>query len=214
MGAPEGSDVGTPVGGLVGSADGLVGTDVGTPVGLVVGTPVGDSVVGTDDGAGVGSGTMTCSLRAPSSASFTNCRRRPSGALLDGLWAAAGAARQASATSAAIDRIFVGFAVSGLALDPRGVRRGLPGAGVGAQIASLAHAAGGHNFWADATPTYLSYLSTMFPRRAARWRPRAARTPRAAPPLAVFPARLPLMSSGQKGCHSAAPAAHSSLASL
>ena len=32
-GAPEGSDVGTPVGGLVGSADGLVGTDVGTPVG-------------------------------------------------------------------------------------------------------------------------------------------------------------------------------------
>ena len=127
MGAPEGSDVGTPVGGLVGSADGLVGTDVGTPVGFVVGTPVGDSVVGTDDGAGVGSGTMTCSLRAPSSASLTNCRRRPSGALLDGLWAAAGAARQASATSAAIDRIFVGFAVSGLALDPRGVRRGLPG---------------------------------------------------------------------------------------
>ena len=142
MGAPEGSDVGTPVGGLVGSADGLVGTDVGTPVGFVVGTPVGDSVVGTDDGAGVGSGTMTCSLRAPSSASLTNCRRRPSGALLDGLWAAAGAARQASATSAAIDRIFVGFAVSGLALDPRGVRRGLPGAGVGAQIASKAHAAG------------------------------------------------------------------------
>ena len=136
MGAPEGSDVGTPVGGLVGSADGLVGTDVGTPVGFVVGTPVGDSVVGTDDGAGVGSGTMTCSLRAPSSASLTNCRRRPSGALLEGLWAAAGAARQASATSAAIDRIFVGFAVSGLALDPRGVRRGLPGAGVGAQIAS------------------------------------------------------------------------------
>ena len=136
MGAPEGSDVGTPVGGLVGSADGLVGTDVGTPVGFVVGTPVGDSVVGTDDGAGVGSGTMTCSLRAPSSASFTNCRRRPSGALLDGLWAAAGAARQASATSAAIDRIFVGFAVSGLALDPRGGRRGLPGAGVGAKIAA------------------------------------------------------------------------------
>ena len=128
--------MGTPVGGLVGSADGLVGTDVGTPVGFVVGTPVGDSVVGTDDGAGVGSGTMTCSLRAPSSASLTNCRRRPSGALLDGLWAAAGAARQASATSAAIDRIFAGFAVSGLALDPRGVRRGLPGAGVGAQIAS------------------------------------------------------------------------------
>ena len=166
MGAPEGSDVGTPVGGLVGSADGLVGTDVGTPVGLVVGTPVGDSVVGTDDGAGVGSGTMTCSLRAPSSASLTNCRRRPSGALLDGLWAAAGAARQASATSAAIDRIFVGFAVSGLALDPRGVRRGLPGAGVGAQIASLARLAGGHNFWADATPTYLSYFNDEMPRRA------------------------------------------------
>ena len=151
MGAPEGSDVGTPVGGLVGSADGLVGTDVGTPVGLVVGTPVGDSVVGTDDGAGVGSGTMTCSLRAPSSASLTNCRRRPSGALLEGLCAAAGAARQAAATSAAAQRparrglramslpcrgIFGGFAVSGLALDPRGVRRGLPGVGAGAKIAS------------------------------------------------------------------------------
>ena len=151
MGAPEGSDVGTPVGGLVGSADGLVGTDVGTPVGLVVGTPVGDSVVGTDDGAGVGSGTMTCSLRAPSSASLTNCRRRPSGALLDGLWAAAGAARQARATSAAIDRIFAGFAVSGLALDPRGVRRGLPGAGVGAQIASPLGLCCGYNFWGTAT---------------------------------------------------------------
>ena len=79
---------------------------------------------------------MTCSLRAPSSASATSRRFRPSGALLEGLWAAAGAARQARATSAAIDRIFVGFAVSGLALDPRGVRRGLPGGGVGAQIAS------------------------------------------------------------------------------
>ena len=33
-------------------------------------------------------------------------------------------------------RIFAGFAVSGLALDPRGVRRGLPGVGVGAKIAS------------------------------------------------------------------------------
>ena len=130
MGAPEGSDVGTPVGGLVGSADGLVGTDVGTPVGFVVGTPVGDSVVGTDDGAGVGSGTMTCSLRAPSSASLTNCRRRPSGALLDGLWAAAGAARQASATSAAIDRIFVGFAVSGLALTHLACGAGCPGLGL------------------------------------------------------------------------------------
>ena len=112
-----------------------------------MGTPDGASVVGTDDGAGVGSGTMTCSLRAPSSASFTNCRLRPSGALLDGLWAAAGAARQASATSAAIDRIFVGFAVSGLALDPRGVRRGLPGAGVGAKIASPLTLPGGYNFW-------------------------------------------------------------------
>ena len=203
--------MGTPVGGLVGSADGLVGTDVGTPVGLVVGTPVGDSVVGTDDGAGVGSGTMTCSLRAPSSASLTNCRRRPSGALLDGLWAAAGAARQARATSAAIDRIFVGFAVSGLALDPRGVRRGLPGAGVGAQIASPLTLPGGYNFWARQRRLYLSY---MMPPRAAASRPRAARTPRAAPPLAVFPARLPLMSSGQKGCHSAAPAAHSRLVSL
>ena len=94
---------------------------------------------------------MTCSLRAPSSASLTNCRLRPSGALLDGLWAAAGAARQATATSAAAQRparrglramslpcrgIFAGFAVSGLALDPRGVRRGLPGGGVGAKIAS------------------------------------------------------------------------------
>ena len=164
MGAPEGSDVGTPVGGLVGSADGLVGTDVGTPVGLVVGTPVGDSVVGTDDGAGVGSGTMTCSLRAPSSASLTNCRRRPSGALLEGLWAAAGAARQASATSAAIDRIFVGFAVSGLALDPRGVRRGLPGAGVGAQIASPLGCGCGYNFWGTATSAKAatSVLSALY----------------------------------------------------
>ena len=116
-----------------------------------MGTPDGASVVGTDDGAGVGSGTMTCSRRAASSASFTNCRLRPSGALLDGLCAAAGAARQAAATSAAAQRparrglramsllstrIFGGFAVSGLALDPRGVRRGLPGVGVGAQIAS------------------------------------------------------------------------------
>merc|ERR1719160_893148 len=94
-GWPVGSVVGTCVGAAVGGTD---GPPVGTPVGLVVGTPVGDSVVGTDDGAGVGSGTMTCSLRAPSSASLTNCRRRPSGALLEGLWAAAGAARQASAT--------------------------------------------------------------------------------------------------------------------
>ena len=122
-----------------------------------MGTPVGDSVVGTDDGAGVGSGTMTCSLRAPSSASFTNCRLRPSGALLDGLCAAAGAARQATATSAAAQRparrglqagaamsllsitgdgIFGVCSVSGLALDPRGVRRGLPGVGAGAKIAS------------------------------------------------------------------------------
>ena len=180
MGAPEGSDVGTPVGGLVGSADGLVGTDVGTPVGFVVGTPVGDSVVGTDDGAGVGSGTMTCSLRAPSSASLTNCRRRPSGALLDGLWAAAGAARQASATSAAIDRIFVGFAVSGLALDPRGVRRGLPGGGVGAQIASPLTLPMS-NFWLAATPTYLSYFMMSPPRRfvvAGRQDPSRGPTPR------------------------------------
>ena len=59
---------------------------------------------------------------------------------------------QATATSAAAQRparrglramsllsmrIFAGFAVSGLALDPRGVRRGLPGGGVGAKIASL-----------------------------------------------------------------------------
>jgi hypothetical protein len=124
-----------------------------------VGTPDGASVVGTDDGAGVGSGTMTCSLRAPSSASATSCRFRPSGALLDGLCAAAGAARQATATSAAAQRparrglragaamsllsmtgdgrgISCCFSVSGLALDPRGVRRGLPGVGVGAKIAS------------------------------------------------------------------------------
>jgi hypothetical protein len=127
-----------------------------------VGTPVGDSVVGTDDGAGVGSGTMTCSLRAPSSASATSCRFTPSGALLDGLCAAAGAARQATATSAAAQRparrglramsllsmrIFAGFAVSGLALDPRGVRRGLPGGGVGAKIASPLTLPGGYNFW-------------------------------------------------------------------
>ena len=117
-----------------------------------MGTPDGASVVGTDDGAGVGSGTMTCSRRAASSASATSRRFTPSGALLDGLCAAAGAARQATATSAAAQRparrglramsllsmrIFAGFAVSGLALDPRGVRRGLPGGGVGAKIASL-----------------------------------------------------------------------------
>ena len=122
-----------------------------------MGTPDGASVVGTDDGAGVGSGTMTCSLRAPSSASATSCRFTPSGALLDGLCAAAGAARQATATSAAAQRparrglragaamsllsitgdgISCCFSVSGLALDPRGVRRGLPGVGVGAKIAS------------------------------------------------------------------------------
>ena len=192
MGAPEGSDVGTPVGGLVGSADGLVGTDVGTPVGLVVGTPVGDSVVGTDDGAGVGSGTMTCSLRAPSSASLTNCRRRPSGALLDGLWAAAGAARQASATSAAIDRIFVGFAVSGLALDPRGVRSGLPGAGVGAQIASPLTQPNVYS-------PYRSYFMMSPPRRfvvAGRQDPSRGPTPRGvsgkAAPHELKAKRLPL----------------------
>ena len=134
-----------------------------------MGTPDGASVVGTDDGAGVGSGTMTCSRRAASSASFTNCRLTPSGALLDGLCAAAGAARQAAATSAAAQRparrglqagaamsllsitgdgIFGVCSVSGLALDPRGVRRGLPGGGVGAKIASPLTLPGGHNFWA------------------------------------------------------------------
>ena len=73
----------------------------------------------------------------------------------------AGAARQATATSAAAQRparrglramsllstrIFGGFAVSGLALDPRGVRRGLPGGGVGAKIASPLDTANGTIF--------------------------------------------------------------------
>ena len=138
--------------------------------------------------------------------------RRPRRA---GRWAAAGAARQASATSAAIDRILAGFAVSGLALDPRGVRRGLPGAGVGAQIASA------RRLW----------LATIFGARQRRPKLPLAFCPhcikRTVPSLAAShgpshghtkgPGLRQGCPSGQnqgKGCHSAAPAAHSSLASL